>query len=124
MLRKLADDGDVVTIWYRAPELLLGARHYTPAIGLQGAREAAQMQDANVLADMWAVGCIFGEMVTSSPLFMGEESKNKEKGEKFLFQADQLRKIFRMLGKPNVEHWPLLHSYPYYDRIRTWQASE
>jgi cell division cycle 2-like protein len=41
----------VVTLWYRAPELLLGARSYSPAI------------------DMWSVGCIFAEMVTREPLF-------------------------------------------------------
>ena len=37
----------VVTLWYRAPELLLGARHYTCAV------------------DVWAVGCIFGEVVAT-----------------------------------------------------------
>jgi serine/threonine protein kinase len=36
----------VVTLWYRAPELLLGARNYTEAV------------------DMWSVGCVFAEMVT------------------------------------------------------------
>jgi len=50
-LRALHYDGVVVTVWYRAPELLLGAKHYTKAI------------------DMWAIGCIFGELLTSSPLF-------------------------------------------------------
>lgn len=33
-LRRLGDDGPVVTIWYRAPELILGAKHYTPAVGM------------------------------------------------------------------------------------------
>lgn len=32
-LRRLGDDGAVVTIWYRPPEILLGSKHYTPAIG-------------------------------------------------------------------------------------------
>lgn len=41
----------VATRWYRAPELLYGARFYSASI------------------DMWAVGCIFGEMFNSSPLF-------------------------------------------------------
>lgn len=45
----------VVTIWYRAPELLLGARHYTPAI------------------DLWAAGCIWGELMALRPMFKGEE---------------------------------------------------
>jgi len=41
----------VATRWYRAPELLYGARYYTSAI------------------DMWSIGCIFGEMLNTSPLF-------------------------------------------------------
>lgn len=45
-LKPLADlDPVVVTFWYRAPELLLGARHYTKAI------------------DIWAIGCIFAELL-------------------------------------------------------------
>ena len=51
-LKPLADlDPGVVTFWYRAPELLLGARHYTKAI------------------DIWAIGCIFAELLTSEPIF-------------------------------------------------------
>uniref|UniRef100_A0A7I4CCL8 Protein kinase domain-containing protein n=1 Tax=Physcomitrium patens TaxID=3218 RepID=A0A7I4CCL8_PHYPA len=49
--RPLSDNGVVVTIWYRAPELLLGSKHYTSAV------------------DMWAVGCIFAELLTLKPLF-------------------------------------------------------
>jgi serine/threonine protein kinase len=62
--------GEVVTIWYRAPELLLGTQHYTRAI------------------DIWAVGCIFAELLLASPIFPGDEIKNTT------FQEDQLRKIF------------------------------
>ncbi|XP_062079316.1 cyclin-dependent kinase E-1-like isoform X3 [Humulus lupulus] len=47
----------VVTIWYRAPELLLGAKHYTSTV------------------DMWAVGCIFAELLTLKSLFQGAEVK-------------------------------------------------
>ena len=43
----------VVTLAYRAPELLLGAKQYGPEI------------------DMWSVGCIFGELLTNKPLFHG-----------------------------------------------------
>ncbi len=50
-LRPLADNGVVVTIWYRAPELLLGARHYTRAV------------------DVWAVGAIMAELMLLRPLF-------------------------------------------------------
>ena len=44
----------VATRWYRAPELLYGARKYTEGV------------------DLWAVGCIFGELINNSPLFPGE----------------------------------------------------
>jgi cyclin-dependent kinase 8/11 len=66
-VRPLADNGVVVTIWYRAPELLLGAKHYTKAI------------------DIWAIGCIFAELVNCKPLFPGEERPPK------VFQDDQVR---------------------------------
>ena len=55
----LADlDPVVVTFWYRAPELLLGARHYTKAI------------------DIWAIGCIFAELLTSEPIFHCRQEGN------------------------------------------------
>ena len=57
-LKALSDIGVVVTIWYRAPELLPGAKHYRSAI------------------DMWAVGCIFAELLTLKPLFQGAEAKS------------------------------------------------
>jgi serine/threonine protein kinase len=43
----------VITLWYRAPEILLGSKHYSTSV------------------DMWSVGCIFAEMVTLRPLFPG-----------------------------------------------------
>ena len=56
----------VVTLWYRAPEVLLGSRHYSTGIG------------------MWSVGCIFAEMVMRGhPLFPGDS------------EIDQIFKIFR-----------------------------
>lgn len=55
MVSLYAGDMVVVTIWYRAPELLLGARHYTPAI------------------DLWALGCVWGELIALRPMFKGEE---------------------------------------------------
>jgi len=45
----------VVTLWYRAPDVLLGSHKYTSSI------------------DIWAIGCIFAEMVTSRPLFRGSD---------------------------------------------------
>lgn len=52
-VRPLCENGVVVTAWYRAPELLLGARHYTAAV------------------DAWAAGCILGELLTLTALFPG-----------------------------------------------------
>ena len=67
----------VVTLWYRAPELLLGEECYTTAV------------------DMWSVGCIFAEIVLRQPLFAGHS------------EAEQLRFIFQALGSPTAEDcWP------------------
>jgi len=84
-LRSLSDNGVVVTIWYRAPELLLGAKHYTRAV------------------DIWAIGCIFAELIASKPLFPGKERDPQNPN---LFQTDQVERIFRVLGKPTVHVWP------------------
>ncbi len=54
---------------YRAPELLLGAKHYTRAV------------------DIWAIGCIFAELMASKPLFPGKE---KDPQNPNLFQTDQV----------------------------------
>lgn len=89
-LKPLSDNGVVVTIWYRAPELLLGGKHYTSAV------------------DMWAVGCIFAELLTLKPLFQGQEVKATPNP----FQLDQLDKIFRVLGHPTVDKWPTLAHLP------------
>ena len=67
---------EVVTLWYRAPEILLGATEYSTGI------------------DIWAIGCIFVEMVTKKPLFAGDSD------------IDQLYRIFRVLGTPNEQNWP------------------
>jgi len=76
---------EVVTLWYRAPEVLLGSRHYSTAI------------------DMWSVGCIFAEMVMRGiPLFPGDS------------EIDQIFKIFRVLGTPNEESWPGVKQLPDY----------
>lgn len=91
----------VVTIWYRAPELLLGSRHYTKAI------------------DMWAVGCIFAELLTLRPLFKGEESKMDNK-KNIPFQRHQLTKIFEVLGSPTRERWPSLDQLPEYHNLATF----
>eukprot|EP00730_Choanoeca_flexa_P012473 TRINITY_DN4308_c0_g1_i2.p1 TRINITY_DN4308_c0_g1~~TRINITY_DN4308_c0_g1_i2.p1 ORF type:complete len:327 (+),score=61.06 TRINITY_DN4308_c0_g1_i2:180-1160(+) len=77
----------VATRWYRAPELLYGARHYDDAV------------------DLWAVGCIFAEMLNNAPLFAGESD------------IDQLLCLLRHLGTPTADNWPEASSYPDYDKI-------
>ncbi|CAB0030076.1 unnamed protein product [Trichogramma brassicae] len=77
----------VATRWYRAPELLYGARFYTAAV------------------DMWAVGCIFGEMLNNSPIFPGESD------------IEQLAIVLSHLGSPTAESWPELSSLPDYNKI-------
>lgn len=67
---------EVVTLWYRAPEILLGCKTYALPV------------------DMWSVGTILVEMVTKRPLFPGDS------------EVDELFKIFRVLGTPNEEVWP------------------
>jgi len=86
-------DKVVVTIWYRAPELLLGAKHYTKAV------------------DMWAIGCIFAELIITKPLFKGEEAKMENK-KVIPFQQDQLNKIFKILGTPTKSQWNDINYLP------------
>ena len=57
----------VVTLWYRAPELLLGAKEYSTPI------------------DMWSVGCIFAEFLMKKPLFPGKS------------EIDELNRIFKVV---------------------------
>ncbi|KAI1767134.1 Pkinase-domain-containing protein [Hypoxylon sp. FL1150] len=94
-------DKVVVTIWYRAPELLLGSRHYTPAI------------------DMWAVGCIFAELLSLRPIFKGEEAKMDKKT--VPFQRNQMQKIVDIMGMPTKERWPFLPSMPEYNNLNMLQ---
>ena len=63
----------VATRWYRAPEVLLGSTKY------------------NTQADMWSVGCIFGELLNGTPMFPGTST------------LTQLNKILEVTGKPNKE---------------------
>ncbi len=93
-------DKVVVTIWYRAPELLLGSRHYTPAI------------------DLWAVGCIFPELLSLRPIFKGEEAKQDSK-KAVPFQRNQMGKIGEILGLPTKPIWPLLPAMPEYSNLQT-----
>lgn len=72
----------VITLWYRAPELLLGTTRYDSAI------------------DVWSIGCIFGELVRKEPLLQGRA------------EADQLSKIFSLVGVPTEQSWPGFRRLP------------
>ncbi|XP_078091290.1 cyclin-dependent kinase 17 isoform X2 [Mustelus asterias] len=71
---------EVVTLWYRPPDVLLGSSEYSTQI------------------DMWGVGCIFYEMASGRPLFPGSTVE------------DELHLIFRLLGTPTEETWPGISS--------------
>jgi cyclin-dependent kinase 8/11 len=94
-----AGDKVVVTIWYRAPELLLGARHYGRP------------------TDLWAVACVMAELAALRPIFKGEEAKmDAKKG--ILFQRDQMIKIFDVLGSVKEDEWPSVRDMPEYPAMR------
>ncbi|PRQ17035.1 putative protein-serine/threonine kinase CMGC-CDK-PITSLRE family [Rosa chinensis] len=81
----------VVTLWYRAPELLLGQKQYSTAI------------------DMWSVGCIMAELLAKEALFQGKT------------EVDQLDKIFRTLGTPSETDWPGVSKLPGFKAIQVKQ---
>uniref|UniRef100_A0A5K3FGB5 Protein kinase domain-containing protein n=2 Tax=Mesocestoides corti TaxID=53468 RepID=A0A5K3FGB5_MESCO len=96
-LKPLADlDPVVVTFWYRAPELLLGARHYTKAI------------------DIWAIGCIFAELLTYEPIFHCRQEDIKTSTP---YHKEQLERIFRVMGYPSDEAWPDMRKMPDYPQL-------
>ncbi len=71
----------VVTRWYRAPELLFGSRMYGTGV------------------DIWAVGCILAELLLRVPFLPG------------ISDLDQLSKITQALGTPNETNWPVSTSF-------------
>ncbi|XP_076888160.1 putative serine/threonine-protein kinase At1g54610 isoform X2 [Bidens hawaiensis] len=65
----------VVTLWYRAPELLLGTTDY--GVGI----------------DLWSTGCLLAEMFVGRPVMPGRT------------EVEQLHKIFKLCGSPNEDYW-------------------
>ncbi|XP_015591398.1 cyclin-dependent kinase 2 isoform X2 [Cephus cinctus] len=84
---------EVVTLWYRAPEILLGTKLYSSSV------------------DVWSLGCIFVEMATRRALFPGDA------------EIDQLFRIFRTLGTPDETVWPGVSQLPdYKSMFPRWDA--
>lgn len=73
---------EVVTLWYRAPEVLLGAKKYSTPL------------------DVWSIGAIFAEMANKKPLLPGDS------------EYDQLMKTFMLFGTPNETVWPGVSELP------------
>ncbi|GMR39831.1 hypothetical protein PMAYCL1PPCAC_10026, partial [Pristionchus mayeri] len=80
----------VVTRWYRAPELFYGARTY------------------GVGVDMWAMGCIVAELLLRTPLFPGDIDSD----------INQLLTVYKVLGTPTDEDWPLMKTLPDYFHLK------
>nr|CAD7405899.1 unnamed protein product [Timema poppensis] len=86
---------EVVTLWYRAPEILLGAKFYTTSV------------------DIWSLGCIFAEMMMKRALFPGDS------------EIDQLFRIFRTLGTPDESVWPGVSKLPdYKSMFPSWESQD
>lgn len=75
---------EVVTLWYRAPEVLLGAKEYSLGV------------------DSWSIGCIFFELMTGQIFLPGDS------------EIDQIFKIFKLLGTPDEENWPGVTEYEFW----------
>lgn len=73
---------EVVTVWYRPPEILLGCLIYSLPV------------------DLWSIGCVLGEMATGSPLFAGDS------------EIDTIFKIFQKFGTPTEQIWPGVTEMP------------
>ncbi|VDN13298.1 unnamed protein product [Dibothriocephalus latus] len=84
--------------WYRAPELLYGARNYSLSVDLWYFL-------VNFITTVRSVGAIFGELLNNSPLFPGEND------------IEQLWFVIRVLGTPTEEAWPGLRNLPDYNKI-------
>ncbi|CAI4226164.1 unnamed protein product [Auanema sp. JU1783] len=79
---------EVVTLWYRPPDVLLGNTDYTTSL------------------DMWGVGCIFAEICSGQALFPGTRDV-----------TDQLQRIFSVRGLPNPRRWPEVIKLPHYSYL-------
>lgn len=89
---RLEMTSNVVTRWYRAPELFFGSKYYTFAV------------------DIWAVGCVFAELFLRTPYFPGDSD------------FKQLDVIFKALGTPTEKDWPNHTKLPSYVKYQEYPA--
>lgn len=82
---------EILTLWYRAPEILMGCNRYSTGV------------------DMWSVACIFAELVTKQAIFQGDS------------ELQQLLLIFRLLGTPNEQMWPGVSKLPNWHEYPQWK---
>ena len=85
---------EIVTLWYRAPEVLLGGSHYSTPV------------------DMWSVGCMFAEMARKQPLFPGDS------------ELQQLLHIFKLLGTPSEQTWPGVSNLRDWHEFPQWKPQD
>mmetsp|Transcript_3868 Transcript_3868/g.3233 ORF Transcript_3868/g.3233 Transcript_3868/m.3233 type:complete len:259 (+) Transcript_3868:218-994(+) len=78
----------VVTLWYRAPELLLGSTKYNKSI------------------DVWSIGCFLAELYVGKPIFPGD------------VEARQIDLIFKVCGTPDLESWPNLVDLKVFEELK------
>lgn len=85
---------EIVTLWYRAPEILLESSAYDMSV------------------DMWSMGCILGELLLNKPMFCGNDV------------VDQLVTIIKILGPIQEVEWPEVKSLPKWKYLRLKPTSE
>ena len=86
---------EIVTLWYRPPEVLLGNKktNYSTSV------------------DLWSTGCVLAEMILKKPLFHGDS------------EIDQMFSIFKIMGTPTEENFPGVSSMPAYsDAFPKWKS--
>jgi hypothetical protein len=88
LAKQLAWTARVITLWYRPPELLLGAAHYGPEV------------------DCWSVGCIMAELILGRPLFAGTN------------ETEQIELIYSVCGSPSEDNWPGVSRLPYHSTMQ------
>ncbi|KAL7274130.1 serine/threonine protein kinase, CMGC, CDC2/CDK subfamily [Rhizina undulata] len=87
--RQLDYTNRIITLWYRPPEILLGATAYGPSV------------------DMWSAACVFVELFTRTPVFPGKS------------EIDQLDTIYNIMGTPSEKVWSGLKGMPWYNLLWT-----